>query len=197
MEGEAPGEAGAADRAFEPVIAAGEGQLFALQQPCNDVSRLSRPPDPRTCSIERDPGGTVLRLVPPGPQAHVEPSTGQQIECGGHLGHEPGVAQVVAEGERPQPNAVGSCRQRRQSGPALQSPLRIRRAPVFAPVQEQVVGHPQGIEPCRFRHAGDLGDVPPRREAAAERGVVVGKGEPESHLRESTRVTGGATTIDT
>ena len=156
-------------------------QLLALEQARDDLDRFAQPGDPGAGGVQFDPGRGVLRLVPPGTDAHVQPALRQQVEGGDHLGEEGGITEVVAQGHRSHPYRPGGRRERGHGRPALEGSLKVSGPAVLAPVQEQVIGDPHRVE------SGSLGSLCygtyglPGNGLAGETRVVMRKSQTETH----------------
>ena len=154
-------------------VVALERHGLAPQQRADDPERLLEPFD---AVVLREPERVVLRVVPPGPEAEDQPSTAHLVGGRGHLGHERGVAEARAQDERADLDAFGRGGEGAHDGPGLE--LAVDR-PARGLVEEVVV-HPDRIEPVRLGRPRERRDRRPRGPAAA--GIARGRGHDHADL---------------
>ena len=141
-----------AKRTLQVIVVAVEVDDIAFEQPRHDLERLAQFSDAVARRLELDARGSVLGLVPPGPHADVDAAPTQQVERCDHLGNQSGVAEVVAQSKRADPDSLGDRRHRTHRHEALRRPLRLVGSAVLAPIEKEVVRDPDGVE------AGPLGE---------------------------------------
>src|SRR5437763_4055696 len=77
------------------------------EQGPDDAQRLLEPADALARPVEPDPGRVVFGLVPARAEAELEPSPGYEMQAGRLVRHDRGVAEVVGEHDRADPQAGG------------------------------------------------------------------------------------------
>ncbi len=121
----------------------------------DDPERVLEPAHP---VIEGETERVVLGLVPAAAQAQDEPAAGHLVRGRGHLGEQPGIPERGRQDERSELDLVGHRRERAQQRPRL---VDAHLATVVL-AEEEVVAHPQAVDPARLRLPGDRGDLHPR-----------------------------------
>jgi hypothetical protein len=138
--------------AVELVVLPGIRALVVRPHLEADLQRFLEPLEPLTGRRERHPEGTVLSLVPGGPDAQPGPSAGEDVEGGDGLGQHTRVAVGHAGDEGAQLDRAGLAGRERQRGVALEH-VELGR-PDHADLEE-VVHHPEADQPRVLGVAGD------------------------------------------
>lgn len=130
------------------IMATGERDPLAFEQPLDDGDRLCQPFDPRASRVESQPRLVVFGLDAPRAQAELKPPLGKQVDRRRLARDQHGMAQVVIEHVRADPKI--SCR----LGSADQ--CRHRRHKIG-----EMIGNRQGVVTQILNLASRLGQFDP------------------------------------
>ena len=135
------------------VVLPGVGDLLAAQEAGHDLQRLGEAVDPL---LHRDAEGRELGSVPPRTEAEDQPSAAHVVGCGGHLGHQHGIAERAAHHERAYLHPLGDGGDGGQLGPGFEL-----AGPAATRFVEEVVEHPDRVQAAVFCAEREVADPGP------------------------------------